>query len=247
MKEERQQLSKHQSTAPLRENPVELYALCEQQEKRIEAKVYRQILQLLYTRWLFARPLFESKPLAGFKQFEQVNKQLYPYTFSIAADDYIPGSKLSAWRYQKVLENLKKLESSELRWLLIARWLKQEGVCEPEQFLPADMLQGLVKEFSKLKRFSPADFKDGFLVHAWLPYFEQIQAELSVRKKQARAREEVTALGYDKKAVGYVYHKRSLIQAICAWVAVRKNKNPATLRNIYSRLYGRKDNPNLAG
>jgi hypothetical protein len=185
------QVSKHQSTALPKMQPSELYALCEQHEKTIEKRDYRKNLQLLYEHWLFARPLFESKPLAGYKPFDRFNQGLYPYRFSIAQGLSIPRSKVG-WRYRKLLENLKKLPGCELRWLLIARWLKQERVCEPKQFLPDDVLRNLVKKFSQRERVSPTDFRDGMIVRTWLPYFEQVQAELLARKNLSRAREEVS-------------------------------------------------------
>ncbi len=231
------QVSKDQTIAPQKLNAADLYALCEQREKKIEAKDYRQILQLLFQGILFRRPLFESEPLAGYKPFDRFNQGLYPYTFSIAQGLSIPRSN-AGWRYQKLLENLKKLPTYELRWLLIARWLKQEGVCEPEQFLPDNVLRDLVKKFCERGKLSPTDFRGSLIIHAWLPYFVQLQAELSAKKDLRRARDEVAKLGYDIEAIGYVYRKRSLIQAICAWVGKRKNLAPRTLRNIYSRLYG---------
>ncbi len=244
MDNKRNQISEHLATTPPKLSPVELYALCEQQEKRIEAKDYRQTLQDLYAHWLFIRPLFESKPLAGLKRFDRFNQELYPYRFSIAQGRYIPRSK-TGWRYRRLLVNLKKLQDRELRWLLIARWLKQERVCEPEQFLPDAMLQDLVKKFSNPERFSPADFHGAFLIHAWVPYFEQLKAELSSRKNLSREKEEVARLGYDEKAIGWAFRKHSLIQAICEWLGERKGREPSTLRNIYSRLYSRKADSNL--
>jgi hypothetical protein len=74
-----------------------------------------------------------------------------------------------------------------------------------------------------------------------VPYFEQLRDELATRKHLNRANEEVTKLGFDEKAVKCMSSKDSVIQAICAWLGDRKHQNPATLRNVYSRVHGLKE------
>jgi hypothetical protein len=239
--EKRGHFPDYRNIAPRKVSPRELYTICEQQEKRLETELYRKRLDLLLESWLFERPLFETAPLAGYRPFEEHNQQMYPFRFSIAPPAHLRISKRE-WRYRKLLEHLKKQQDTILRWLLIARWMKQEAVCEPKQFLPDAVFRRVVRRFSKSLRFSPTDFRYGIMIHKWRPYFERLQADLVARKHLQRALEEVAKLGYDGKAIICISRKRSTIQATCEWLAQRKNCDARTLRNIYSRLYGHKDN-----
>jgi hypothetical protein len=220
---------------------AELYERCLQKEKTIEEKDYALTLQKLFRGWLFNSPLFQFRRVVGRKAFDKFNKNLFPFTFFIVPRRYIPSEKRASWKYGQLLQNLKKLPDRELRCLLVARLLKQEGICEPNQFLSDHMLRDLTKRFSKREHLSPGDLRDGIVINTWVPYFQRLRADFSTGKTLRRPKEEVAKLGYDNDAIQCVaFHRRSLVQAACAWVAKRKNKRPETLRNIYSRVYGRK-------
>jgi hypothetical protein len=213
-------------------------------EKKIEALPYRERLDLTLEDLLFIHPLFEDAPLAGWEFFEKLARERYPFNFSIAPPEDLRMSNYE-WRYHEIVKHLKKLQGkdTDLCQLLIARWLKQEKVCEPRQFLSGDVRRRLIKKFHKRRRISPNDLRFGAMVHTWVPYFERIKDALQAGKHLERVREEVLKLGYEPKAIGWVSKTRSTVQAVCGWLAERRNCEARTLRNIYSRQYGKADRP----
>jgi hypothetical protein len=232
-------------------NPSELYRICKEQEDAIEAISYGKRVCDLAAYLLFSRPLFETAFLAGDIEFQELSRQSYPFDHSIAQhiESKVPEVE---WRYRRVLQQLKKQQDTELRWLLIARWLKQEGICEPAQFLRNDMLRRLVRRFQKTLSLSPTDLKYWAIIQNWRPYFERIREALRAAKQRhpARAREVVAKLGYDPEAIGWVWRKRSVLEAIYGWLGKDKKGFSEKLRNAYSRRHGnrskrRKQNASL--
>jgi hypothetical protein len=217
--------------------PHEMYTRCIARSKEIAEIPYRERVANQMEHLLFMFPLFETRIWPSESGFELLTKALYPFRFSIAPTQAV---SLSEWRSQTLLEHLSKQQDRELRWLLVARWLQQERVCEPKQFLPPDLLQRLVKRFQRHMRASEQDFFYTNLIDNWLPYFHRLQKALQETQLR-RNREEVTKLGYDSSTVDWALRKRSPIEAVCGWLSKHQKKTGSarTLRNAYTRLHGR--------
>jgi hypothetical protein len=214
--------------------PHETYMRCVARGNEIAAIPYRKQIAFHLEHILFLLPLFVETDQSG---FEVLTKAKYPFNFPIAQPQ---APSVSEWRYRALLEHLRKQKDRELQWLLVARWLKQERVCEPRQFLPPDVLRRLVKRFQRKMHASERDVFYNKLIENWLSYFKRLRKDLEARKDLRRKREEVTKLGYDADAVDWTIRKRSLIEATCSWLAQhQKNTGSArTLRNAYTRLHG---------
>jgi hypothetical protein len=214
--------------------PHEMYVRCVARGEEIAAIPYRKQIAFHLEHILFLFPLFDRIDLSG---LEMLTKARYPFHFSIAQPQV---QSVPEWRYRTLLEHLRKQKDRELQWLLVARWLQEERVCEPRQFLPPDLLRRLVKRFQRKMHASEQDFFYNKLIENWLPYFKCLQEDLEARKDLRRKREEVTKLGYDADTVDWALRKRSLIEAVCGWLAKhqRNTGSPRTLRNAYTRLHG---------
>lgn len=223
----------HQGANSNEITPHEMYGRCVARGKEIATIPFRQQMAFHLEHLLFLFPLFIRTDLSV---FEVLTKAHYPFNFPIAQPQ---APSVSEWRYRTLLEHLRKQKDRELQWLLVARWLKQEQVCEPRQFLPPDTLRHLVKRFQRKMRASEQDMFYNKLIENWLPYFKRLQEDLEKRKDLSRKREEVTKLGYDADTVTWATRKRSLIEAVCGWLARQKNTGSArTLRNAYTRIHG---------
>ena len=221
----------HQGTDGNEITPHEMYVRCVARGKEIATIPYREQIAFILDHVLFLFPLFDHYGLGI------LAKVRYPFHFSITQPQV---QSVSEWRYRTLLEHLRKQEDRELRWLRVARWLQQERVCEPRQFLPPDMLRHLVKRFQRKMHVSEREMFYNKLIENWLPYFKRLQRDLEARKDLRRKREEVTKLGYDADAVDLTMRKRSLIEAVCSWLA-RHQKDTGgarTLRNAYTSLHG---------
>ena len=77
------------------------------------------------------------------------------------------------WRYSELLKHLQTTEDVESRWIFIARWLKDEGICEPEEFLPRQVLRHALKRVrSAITSLSPTAIHYWRLMSIWMKYFE---------------------------------------------------------------------------
>jgi len=235
--EERDSFPQFINTVPERLPPKKLFEACLEEEKTIETTLFRERVDLLLRHVLFLHPLFESSPLAGYKPFEKIAQERYPFNFSIAPPVRLHVSERE-WRYRKLLEYLEKQRDTDLRWLLIARWLQQEEISGPEQFLPAGVLRRLVKRFQKhLPTISPTDLLHAARVKLWLPYFERLRADYNAKKPHNPGLI-LGGVGYDAEAIEAITRTQSNDWAACKWLGKRKNINPYNLRNAYSRVWG---------
>lgn len=215
---------------------VALNSSCESHEKTIEARPYGERVRGLLKHRLFSTPLFWSEPLGSYKPFEKAMYQdRFPFDFSIAAPLQLRFSELE-WRYRELVRQLKKLPDMDLRWLLIARWLQQEGICSPEIFLPTQILRRLVKSFGKKSPLSPEVLHHWALINCWLPYFEELFRDLREAPKTNRGEKLwLTKLGYNSEAIECALGKRSAVPAAADWVEKRTRIDSRTLQNDYSK------------
>lgn len=162
-----------------------------------------------------------------------------------APDPAIPtGDKIdeTLWRgrkYQELVELLKKARDRKTRWIVLARWLLQEKVCEPEDFLPEESnLVSLLNEPWKGSRRD--DPRHVGLVALWLEYFKRLWADMNLLKRQKlhRVIDELVKKGYDREAAKAALGKRSVYQAVYFWLESRHRVSAATFGNAYSSARG---------
>lgn len=170
---------------------------------------------------LFGQPLFEPSPVVEHKP-SFMNKNTYLK---------IRREFEQANKYRDLLNLLRECNQKN-RLFVIAWWLKQEGVCEPEDILGSEEIRKLTRK--RLGFLSTSEFKNANRVRAWLPYFERLLRDLGNRSRSALVR-----LGYEGTAVEAARGKRSAVEAACNWLADREPICDAlTLRNAFSKIYG---------
>jgi hypothetical protein len=215
---------------------AEHFARCDAQQKRIKSIPYRERVQRILKHLLFLQPLFRTEPLGGYKPFEtEMFENRFPFDFSVAPPAHLRSSQLE-WRYRKFLELLNKLPEMELRWLLVSRWLQQEKICKPEDFLPTKSLKQLIKRFGKRFPWSPAVLYHKALIDCWRPYFARLLGDFHKAPKTHRGEKEwLMKQGYDCDAIECAIGKKSSVQATSEWVERRTGIKSRTLENDYSK------------
>lgn len=201
----------------------ELYCQCLAAEQN-STKQDLGKLKLIFARgYLFGRPLFEPPPTID--ECSAINKEI---------DLKIRWQLWEARKYRDILEVLRTQTKLEGRLFLLAWWLRQEKVCEPEDIIGIEVLRRLAKKL--FRWLSTSDFHHAETVRAWIPYFDRLIRESRMVKDSSK----LVKQGYDEKTVWAVFKKRSPISSACEWLAPRLGVDSATLANAYSRIYGRK-------
>lgn len=206
-------------------SPKELYQSCTTSEHNLLTGAEYDRIRDLFTKELIFRPLFtinsESASAADPR--------------GRAIDEAISRGN----KYRDLLELLGKCKKIETRWIILARWLKQEGICEPDEFLPKEMdLKSLSRKFWRGTR--KQDFFHVARVEIWWPYFSRLlddRDRLQV-KGVRRISEELEELGYDAAAIGIAVQEKSPREAIYSWLSSRNVATVEGLRNAYSRASG---------
>jgi hypothetical protein len=213
------------------QTPKELYAACLSKENRIvSARPAEQLTRLLTATLFESHPLFIEHTISYEPLLARL-EQRYPFDFSIVSP------KRAEFRYTKLLDTLRRLDSGDLRLLCVARWLKQENVCQPHELLPASVLERLLREFRKRERLSARDVLYWNLMTIWLPYFEQLRLlGRGLPKTHRGNREALLKHGFELGAIDAWLTSRSAKAATTSWLAIRKGINARTLENAYSRM-----------
>lgn len=199
-------------------NASGLFEKCLARERALKQVKFLELKEALVSAFL-NRPLCESDPSAA------------PEMRQLAT-------------YLVLRKALKDAKNNEERWCYLARWLKQESICEPNQFLPKATYRQLTVKYRK--RLKGISFTDPFyfeLVRTWEPYFERLLDD----RKNSRDLQKLASLGYSRESVNLVITKswRSAVDVSCEWLAQRevvstKRKTQQdvarTLRNAYSRV-----------
>jgi hypothetical protein len=152
-----------------------------------------------------------------------------------------PGSKIddAIWqgnKFRDLIDLLRRAGSSEARWVVLARWLRQEKICEPEDFLPKEVsFHALTQELWKGTRRQ--DFIHMSLVEAWLPYFQKLLVDIKALKQQGvrRSDDQLEKKGYDRDAVVIAKNEASPFEAVYSWLESKRKGKMHTFRNAYSR------------
>ena len=192
-----------------------LFASCERREKNLRKDDIDQVRHKISKAVNFG-PIFEPVP--------QVANE---------TDELI----LAGAKHRKLIDLLKRAPDPGTRWILLARWLRQEKVCEPEDFLPEEAkLDSLLnRPWKGTRRDDPVHIT---LVEIWLPYFEKLFEDKDdlKRRKVSRVLEELINKGYDGHAAGIAFKKRSAVEAVYSWLHRRNRVSAETFRNAYSRI-----------
>jgi hypothetical protein len=214
----------------------DLFVACKSKEARICSDLYKKNIHFLYRRWLFEAPLFWPSPLGGWPPFERrFNRKRHPFTFAIAQN---PNDGLSTdeWKYRQIVNLVRAEKSPHFRWLLMARWLKQENVCEPDELLPRRAHDELLRQYLKARRVSVQDLAYWALVGTWKPYFERLKkASAKARSVETDPALSLAGDGYHPDAITFTLKKKNVLSAVMHWIAKSRNIPLATLRNAYSR------------
>ena len=202
------------------ETPKELFAKCEANARVADRKAYERALSLLAGVLTFQDHLFgreshlDAPPSTGDSHSVKLRRIIQ-----------------QASRYRDLVRWLKEYPAREQRWLLLALWLNEEGICDPMAFLPAQVYENLTGEKRAALRVSIADVQHYCRVEAWRPYFERLLSDRLSGKDLAIA-------GYDEQAIVAAQKSRAAVPAACAWLAMLFGGRPdaTTLRNAYSRM-----------
>jgi hypothetical protein len=200
-----------------------LYQQCLAKQQNSMEQDLGKVKLILAKEFLFGRPLFVPPPIVD--ESSAINKLI---------DLEIRMQLWEAGKCRGILEMLRAQTKQEDRLFLLAWWLNQEKVCEPEEIIGNRMMRQLAKK--SFGFISAKDFHHAGAVRAWIPYFDKLIHDSRGGKDSSK----LVMQGYDEKAVWAVYQKRSSIAAACDWLATRLGVDSPTLVNAYSRIYGSK-------
>jgi hypothetical protein len=223
--------------SPRSSSDVELlFRLCMERQTRIMAPLYAKNLKQLTQELLFGTRLFWPYPIGGWKPFEETfNKADNPLTFSVAQNEN-DNRSTTEWRYDELLSLLREEADRHRRLLLLARWLKQEGICQPEEFLPRVVLDNLIRRYRKAARFSDANTAHWALVTNWKRYFAALHVDLQeARSTGANPKTFLVERGYYAKAIECALNKRTVQSAALHWTHEQTNISLHTLQNSLSQ------------
>jgi len=200
-----------------------LYQQCLAKQQNSMNKDLGTLKLMLTKAFLFRRPLFLPLPIVD--EVPALNNRM---------DLKIRNQLWEAGKYRDILQALRAQTKQEGRLFVLAWWLSQEKVCEPEDIIGSEMLRRLAKKLFGC--LSTKDFQHADAVRAWIPYFDNLIRDFRAGKDSSK----LVKQGYDEKAVWVAVDKRSPISAACDWLAPRLGVDSPALANAYSRIYGRK-------
>jgi len=206
------------------ETPEELFAKCEANAKVVNRDIYLRALSILAGILTFPDNLFGQEPA-------------HDSAPSVEGRNSVILQRIirEASRYGDLVHWLKEYPGQQQRWLLLALWLKEEGICEPIEFLPKQVYENLTAEKRAELGVSITDLQHHGRVEAWKPYFERLLKDR--RKKKSRDPErDLAQAGYRDDAIAATRNKRLAIPAVCDWLAGTLQIDSGTLRNAHSRI-----------
>ena len=213
-------------SAPSSETRTEIKLLfeeCARREKAIRQSEYGKLRDFLISELAF--PQFFPQP-----------PELDPTDLLIWQGEW----------YQVLVALLKKAGDDDMFWYVLAQRLRSEGIREPQNFVPAEVWRRLTKNAEeRLRGFLQSDDYNVYLVRIWLPYAEPLVRKTKWLKESGvrNPRVVLESAGYDSPAVNLVLEKQrgwnSAVEFTCEWLEKRTSYTAATLRNSYTRVFGR--------
>jgi len=204
-----------------------LYERCKARERKLEGRDWKKIREGIAKEFIFGSFFQPDTQLE--RETEEPDPRL----------EKIQRVLDLGIKYRDLLELLGKANDRESRWILVARWLRQEGVCEPEAFLPKEYNVGYLtrKLWKGIRR---RDLVHVNRVEIWLPYFQNLLKDRDSLKAQGvrRILQELVRLGYEQSAVEVAENEKSPLEAIYSWLHARKLGSVEAIRNAYSRASG---------
>jgi hypothetical protein len=206
-------------------DPESIYKACLAQEKNT-LKNWCGYPELVYRLFVLEHPIFPASMFIR-DGAEKLG----------AKDRDILDRALLGNRCRGVFSRLKEAGTIEERWEILASWLKQEGVCKPEQILPFN-----IGKLARSRFFPTKVALYAILVEIWGPYFVGLMARIPPGGLTDRNRARLRNLKYDDDAITSVGSHQDPIPAICEWLANRelflKPVDARTIRNAHSRCFG---------
>ena len=173
----------------------------------------------------------------------------FPAQFPSAPAFADPNSmELRTWRgdlYKNLTAELKSAGNDDTFWWLLARWLRTEGIREPDDVVPAEVLKRLNQAATvRANKLLNTDFYNVLLVRIWLPSTEPLLRKKRWLKSSGRnERNELKRVGYDSDALKVLLPRErqweSPVEFTCAWIEWRTRYNADTIRNSYSRVFNK--------
>jgi hypothetical protein len=199
----------------------ELFEACLAEERSLRIRDWSPVKKRVFEKIIFESPLFDTNPDA----------EIVDGSHAPSREERILQHLDLGCRHRDLLGLLRKVNDNPTRWLVLAWWLNQEGICEPTEFLPFST-ERLAKKF--LSNISAADIHHASLVDIWRRYFEALMRD---SKAVGGNTSKLKGKGYDPQAIISI-HKKSIISGICDWLENREQKpnyDSRTLQNAYSR------------
>jgi hypothetical protein len=199
----------------------ELFEACLEEERSLCIRDCSPVKKRIFDKIIFESPLFVTNPYS----------EIGDGSHAPSKEERILQHLNLGSKYRDLVELLRKANDNTTRWLVLARWLKQEGICEPAEFLPFST-ESLAKRC--LSYISAADIHHASLVETWKRYFEALMRDWKVTGGNTSKLQDK---GYDLQAI-ISTHEKSIIPSICDWLENREHKpnyNSRTLQNAYSR------------
>jgi hypothetical protein len=207
---------------PTSKNPLQLFEACSAAETEARKFSTDTVKPVLAKLLFFGKPLFEPAPLMD--DASAINKEV---ALKIRRQLWEAG------KYRDLLVWLGECKSRDARLFIIAWWLAQENVCQPEDILGSKRMGRMVRK--NLGFLSKSEFRHADAVRVWLPYFEQLIVDMRQRNG-----DELFTLGYEQGPVDSAKEKRSSVAAACAWLASRNNADVSLFTKAFSKIYGPK-------
>jgi len=219
-----------------------LYKTCRRKAKELQTTV-EALKKKLVRELAFGMPLFRADPLLD-----------SPPSAADSRETGIERAIGQGAKYRDLLELCAAAPTGDDVLFLVACWLKQEGIRQPEDWLPAKVYARLTSGTRKrLASISFNDHRYAAQIRRYLPYAALLlqNARRLRAKKVADPEQELLKLGYDRTDAELACSKNwtSEIAFTCEWLAARgevkaakARKDPdtaRTLQNAYSRVFGK--------
>jgi hypothetical protein len=194
-------------------SPRELHNRLLHQEEQLSEDAFKWLQTQFANQRFFCYPIFDPPHLVSDECRESLSD---------------PGVK-----YNFLLLLLRTCRTSEDRLFILATWLHQEGICQPEDLLGEDFSRYRRKALRGSRgRLSITDLRQAFIVNKWEPYFERLLLA-------QRDGLDLRRLGFEEPAVQSALCKRSPIAAACDYVSSHLEVDSPALANAYSRIFSK--------